>query len=58
METTTEQSTKGGRRSNAGRKKSTDPKKAIFLFIPISKINKIGGEKVLKTILEAHVQTL
>lgn len=47
-----EQSTKGGIRKNAGRKKATDPKQSIFCFIPTSVIEKHGGKKVLKEKLE------
>lgn len=40
---------RGGARSNAGRKKSTDPKKPITVYVEQSKIEKAGGKDPLKT---------
>lgn len=55
METTT---TQGGKRSNAGRKPSQDPKQSIFVFIKGSIIEKLGGKKEVKAALEKFAETL
>lgn len=43
-----EESKKGGKRVNAGRKPLSDPKKPITLYVPKSKILVNGGEEKLK----------
>jgi hypothetical protein len=39
---------RGGARVNAGRKKATDPKKPITVYINQSKINEVGGTEKMK----------
>lgn len=45
----TKKNNRGGARSNAGRKKSPDPKKPITVYIEQSKIKTAGGVEQIKT---------
>lgn len=45
---------RGGKRSNAGRKKLTNPKRLIRLYIRESIIKEYEGEEILKDELYKH----
>lgn len=39
---------RGGKRKNSGRKKTSDPKKQVTLYVKSSIVEKKGGDDVLK----------
>ena len=47
--------THGGTRKGAGRKKVSDKKEPVFIYVRRSVIDKNGGKQTLKRILEEHV---
>jgi len=49
--------TRGGARSNAGRKKSANPKSALAIYVENSIIERMGGKQEAKKKLKAYVET-
>lgn len=49
--------TRGGARSNAGRKKSANPKSPLAIYVENSIIEKMGGKEEAKKKLKAYAQT-
>jgi hypothetical protein len=47
----------GGVRKNAGRKKLTDKKKQVCMYLKESKIESIGGKKKTREIAEEYVNS-
>jgi len=45
--------THGGKRPGSGAKRKTDKKQAIFIYIPASMVEKLGGYKSCKAFAEA-----
>jgi len=52
-----EQKTRGGVRSNAGRKPSANPKTAFTLYIEKSIIQNFGGQKELREFIYKTIKT-
>lgn len=46
----------GGKRGNCGRKKATDPKQDVWLYVETSKIDKLGGMEKVKGICLDHIE--
>ena len=46
----------GGSRAGSGRKKITDPKEPIFIYVPKSVVQHHGGREAVKTFAESHLQ--
>jgi hypothetical protein len=46
----------GGARVGAGRTPATDPKEAVFIYIPASEVKAFGGKPAVKTFAEAAVK--
>lgn len=49
--------TRGGARSNAGRKKSANPKSPLAIYVENSIIERMGGKEEAKKKLKAYAQT-
>ena len=58
MSETIKKTTKGGRRSNSGRKPIADKKMQVWLFIRQSVIEKHGGKDALKLKIEQSIESL
>jgi hypothetical protein len=52
-----EQKTRGGARTNAGRKPSANPKTAFTLYIEKSIISNYGGQKELREFIYKTIKT-